>query len=192
MLKFRKTTAPSSSSSSACGRFTRAMECGDYQPQPRTHTRRFWEGSRMNEGGGIAREKESARMLLRFLHPPQTEKYRVRQENSLLEIEKRAALGSTSQCSHCCPLIHFLWVILLPNPVVYNRALPMIWVSPLLYHSGLLLILFPLLGIAKKEIMQMRRPSRRRLMPAHLQFHVMSGFRRDFPHVRCFFPSLSW
>ena len=43
--------------------------------------------------------------------------YRVRQENSLQEIEKRAALGSTSQCSHCCPLIHFLWVILLPNPV---------------------------------------------------------------------------
>ena len=67
----------------------------------------------------------------------------------------------------------------------------MIWVSPLLYHSGLLLILFPLLGIAKKEIMQMRWPSRRRLMPAHLQFHVMSGFRRDFPAVRSFSLSLS-
>ena len=67
----------------------------------------------------------------------------------------------------------------------------MIWVSPLLYHSGLLLILFPLLGIAKKEIMQMRRPSRRRLMPAHLQFHVMSGFRRDFPPVRSLSLSLS-
>ena len=48
--------------------------------------------------------------------------YRVRQQNSLLEIEKRAALGSTSQCSHCCPLIHFLWVILLPNPV-YSASL---------------------------------------------------------------------
>ena len=38
--------------------------------------------------------------------------------NSSLEIEKRAALGSTRQCSHCCPLIHFLWVILLPNSVM--------------------------------------------------------------------------
>ena len=43
--------------------------------------------------------------------------YRVRLENSLPEIEKRAALGSTSQCSQCCPLIHFLWVILWPNSV---------------------------------------------------------------------------
>ena len=53
--------------------------------------------------------------------------------------------------------------------------------------------LLPPLGIAKKEIMQMReaavavsRPPvvARRLMPAHLQFHVMSGFRRDFRNVR--------
>ena len=38
----RKTTAAQTdclvSSSSACGRFTRAMECGDYQPQPRVCT----------------------------------------------------------------------------------------------------------------------------------------------------------
>ena len=58
--------------------------------------------------------------------------YRVRQENSLLEIDKRAALGSTSQCSHCCPLIHFLWVILLPNSVFIAGAyLPLLSIPPL-------------------------------------------------------------
>ena len=33
--------------------------------------------------------------------------YRVRQQNSLLEIEKRAALGSTSQCSPVLPSYPF-------------------------------------------------------------------------------------
>ena len=36
-----------------------------------------------------------------------SEEYRVRQHNSLLEIEKRAALGSTSQCSPVLPYIPF-------------------------------------------------------------------------------------
>ena len=40
--------------------------------------------------------------------------YSARPQDTLLEIEQRAALGRTSQCS---PLIHFLWGILRPGRV---------------------------------------------------------------------------
>ena len=46
-------------------------------------------------------------------------KYRVWQQNSLLEIEERAALAALASVAQCCPLIHFLWVILLPNSVQF-------------------------------------------------------------------------